>query len=416
MPMNFSRSEELLRSALTLIPNGTQTFSKSRTQYPVGHSPLYIEKAKGCYLYDVDFGDMDRGPILDTVSGLGAILLGYRNGNIDLAVIEQIRNAGVIFSLPHPLEIEVSKQLTNMIPAAEMVRFGKNGSDVTSGAVRLARHITGRDHIACCGYHGWQDWYVGITSRCGGVPEAVRGLTHRFEYNNLESLQKLFQDYPGQVACVIMEPVIDEMPKGDFLHEVQYLCRQNGALFILDEMITGFRFDQLSAQKSLNLEPDLSCFGKAMGNGYPISALVGKAKYMERISELHFSFTFGGDCIGLAAASAVIGQLSGYMGRGIYYHGKILQRILSPACEKVGIRLLGYPSRLIFKFQNDKDKWKIFQECLKRHILCIGFLNLTYAFGADEIERLVDAFMDIIPNLDRIELEFEPIDPLFKIR
>ncbi len=404
----FVNSEKMLERALKVIPNGTQTFSKSRTQYPVGFSPLYARFAKGCKITDED-----GNTFLDTVSGLGSILLGYHDWDVDEAVCKQIQD-GSIFSLPHRLEIEVSEMLCGIIPSAEMVRIGKNGSDVTSGAVRLARYYTKKDHVVCCGYHGWQDWYVGITARNGGIPDCIKQLTHKFEYNNIESLNAIFKEYPGQIACVIMEPIIDEWPLDDFLHKVSDLTRENGALFILDEMITGFRFKNFSVQKELAITPDISCFGKAMGNGYPISALVGKSEIMEKLSELHFSFTFGGDCIGLAAAKATLKKLNPCS--EMNWHGHLLQKVLTPTCKKVGIKLLGYPERLIFKFEDEKNKWKLFQELLNYGILCIGFINLTYAFEAQEIERLIDVFTDIIPNLDKIQLKFKPIDPLFKIR
>jgi glutamate-1-semialdehyde 2,1-aminomutase len=413
--MNFTQSNSLLDRALKVIPNGTQTFSKSRTHYPVGYSPLYAEKAEGAYIWDVD-----GNKYLDTISSLGAILLGYHHPEVDHAVAEQISN-GSLYSLANELEIQVAEQLRRIIPCAEMCRFSKNGSDVTSAAVAMARHITKRDHILCCGYHGVGDWYVGTTSRNGGVPEAIRNLTHKFEYNNLDSVHKIFNEYSGQVACIIMEPIIDEWPQDGFLNEVRELAKTENALFIFDEMITGFRFNQLSAQKYFGILPDLACFGKAMGNGYPISALVGKAEYMERINEIHFSGTFGGDCIGLAAARETISHVeySDYQGQSYLTRiGYLIKNSLQSICDKYNIRILGYPERPILRFFNDNDKWKLFQELLKKRILWNtgGFINLTYFYGEKEIIKLLDALLNIIPTLDKVELEFKPMDPIFKIR
>ena len=176
---------------------------------------------------------------------------------------------GHSFSLPHPLEVELAERLTRIIPCAEKVRFGKNGSDATSGAVRAARALTGRERIACCGYHGWQDWYIGSTTRNAGVPEAVRALTHPFQYNNLESLRNLMDEHPGEFAAVIMEPVNFLPPAPGFLEGVKELTHRHGALLIFDEICTGFHFGLGGAQKKFGVTPDMACFGKAMGNGFP---------------------------------------------------------------------------------------------------------------------------------------------------
>jgi len=190
------------------------------------------------------------------------------------------------------------------------VRFGKNGSDVTAGAVRLARGFTGRDIVACCGYHGWQDWYVGTTSRNRGIPEAVRKLTKPFKYNDAASLARIFDEHPGQVAAVIMEPIGVVVPKNGFLEEVRELATRHGALLIFDEVITGFRIAMGGAQEYFRVTPDLACFGKAMGNGFAISAMVGKREIMRLLSEVYFSFTFAGDPLSLAAAKATINEMN----------------------------------------------------------------------------------------------------------
>ncbi len=239
----FARSEELLERALGTIPLGTQTFSKSRTQYPHGVSPFYAARAEGSRLWDADGNEY-----VDFVNALCAVTLGYKDPDVDRAVRAQMEE-GALFTLPHPIEIEVGEKICAMVPSAEMVRFGKNGSDATSGAVRLARAHTGRDLIAACGYHGWQDWFIGTTARNLGVPRAVSELTHTFTYNDLGSLDDLFRQSPGQIAGVIMEPMNSTEPLPGFLEGVQALCREQGAVFILDEMITGFRFARGGAQE-----------------------------------------------------------------------------------------------------------------------------------------------------------------------
>ena len=190
----YANSEAYLDRATQVIPLGSQTFSKSITQYPVGVSPLALARGKGSRVWDVDGHEY-----LDFVNALLAVSLGYADPDVDRAVTEQLA-LGTIFSLPHPLEAEVAELICECVPSAEMVRFGKNGSDATAGAVRLARAYTNRDHVLVCGYHGWQDWFIGSTPRNRGVPEATRALTHAFPYNDLSALSALMDKYAGTVA------------------------------------------------------------------------------------------------------------------------------------------------------------------------------------------------------------------------
>ena len=201
MTARYTCSEALLERALATIPLGSQTFSKSRTQYPFGVSPYFITHGRGSRVWDADGNEY-----IDFINGLAAITLGYNDPDVNAAVAAQL-NKGVIFSLPHPIEMEVAERIVGLVPCADMVRFGKNGSDATSGAIRLARAHTGRDRVAVCGYHGWQDWYIGSTARHRGVPLAVRELTHTFPYNDPEALDKLLAEHPGEFAAVILEPM-----------------------------------------------------------------------------------------------------------------------------------------------------------------------------------------------------------------
>ena len=194
---SFARSGELLARALETIPLGAQTFSKSKTQLPVGVSPLFAASAKGAEIVDVD-----GNRYLDFVNALASVLLGYADDGVNAAVTEQLAR-GVTFSLSSELEIEVAERMCSLIPCAEQVRFGKNGSDATAAAVRLARAYTGRDRVAICGYHGWQDWYIGTTTRDQGVPAAVKALSHRFTFNDHESLASLLEEHANEFAAVL---------------------------------------------------------------------------------------------------------------------------------------------------------------------------------------------------------------------
>ena len=296
----YSKSTKFLQRAEKSIPLGSQTFSKSRTQYPVGVSPLFINKANGTYVWDID-----GNKYIDLVNSLAAITIGYKNKKIDNSVRKQMKK-GSIFSLPGILEAEVAELIIETVPSAEMVRFAKNGSDVTTAAIRLSRAYTGKEEIAFCGYHSWQDWYIGSTSMNKGVPKDVAKLSHRFIYNDIESLRKIFENRPNKIAAVILEPMTSEYPKNIFLSEVKDLAKKNNSILIFDETITGYRYSIGGAQLEFNVTPDLTTLGKGIANGYPLSAIVGKREIMKEIENIFFSGTFGGELLSLAAAKTVI--------------------------------------------------------------------------------------------------------------
>ena len=287
----YSESTKFLHRAEKSIPLGSQTFSKSRTQYPVGVSPLFINKARGAYVWDID-----GNKYIDLVNSLAAITIGYKNKNIDNSVRKQMKK-GTIFSLPGTLEAEVAELIIETVPSAEMVRFAKNGSDATTAAIRLSRAYTGREEIAFCGYHSWQDWYIGSTSMNKGVPKDVAKLSHRFVYNEIESLRKIFDSKPNKIAAVILEPMTSEYPKNNFLSEVKDLAKKNNSVLIFDETVTGYRYSIGGAQLEFNVTPDLTTLGKGIANGYPLSAIVGKKEIMKEIENIFFSGTFGGELL-----------------------------------------------------------------------------------------------------------------------
>ena len=245
MAKQFKKSNLLYERSLKSIPLASQTFSKSALNYPRGASPLFFEKGEGAYVWDYD-----GNKYIDYVLGLMPMILGYRDPEVDLAIKNQL-NKGIIFSLPTDLEIELSELLIRLIPSAEMVRFGKNGSDVTSAAIRLARAFTNRNRIAICGYHGWHDWYIGSTIRNLGVPKSVSDLTSKFNFNDSESLESLLKSDPNGYAAVIMEPTGAFEPKQGFLEEVKELCVKYGVVLVFDEIVSGFRVNLGGAQKNM---------------------------------------------------------------------------------------------------------------------------------------------------------------------
>ncbi len=299
----FDRSLVLHERALDTIPTGSQTFSKSSWNFVKGATPLVLERGSGPRVWDVDGNDY-----VDHVLGLLAIVLGYRDPDVDRAIQTQLDH-GISFSLATELEAELAERLRALIPCAEMTRFGKNGSDATSGAIRLARAHTGRDKIALSGYHGWHDWYIGSTARRLGVPKAVQALSVTFSYNDADALERILAAEPNAFAAVILEPAGIEAPVPGFLERVRALTEHYGVVLVFDEIITGFRVSLGGAQTHYGVVPDLACVGKAMGNGMPISAVVGRAPIMRRMEEIFFSGTFGGETLSLAAALATIDKL-----------------------------------------------------------------------------------------------------------
>lgn len=425
----FPRSEAQLARAERVIPLGSQTFSKSRTQFPVGASPLYLARGKGARVWDIDGHEY-----VDFISSQCAITLGYADPEVDDAVRRQLDD-GVILSLPHELESEVAERVCSMVPCADMVRFGKNGSDATAGCIRIARAFTGRDHVAVCGYHGWQDWYIGSTARNRGVPKATRDLTHGFAYNNLSSLERVFADHPGQIAAVILEPMNVEWPAPGFLGGVRALCDREGAVLIFDETITGFRFANGGAQELFGVMPDLASFGKGIANGYPLSAVAGRRDIMMEMEEVFFSFTFGGELLSLAAANATLGKLERepvletIVRTGESVMAQVRALVADHGLDDV-LAVKGHPSWsfLVIADQPQASAFDIktlmMQEFHQLGVLGYGTHNINYSHGPAELEALFAAYRHLLPLLRHAldagdiadRLRCAPLVPLFNIR
>ncbi|MCL4723013.1 MAG: aminotransferase class III-fold pyridoxal phosphate-dependent enzyme [Anaerolineae bacterium] len=429
MSQRYQESERLLLRAERVIPLGSQTFSKSKTQYPFGVSPYFITRGKGSRVWDVDGNEY-----ADFISSLAAITLGYNDSDVTEAVRAQLDD-GVIFSLPHPLEIQVAEKLAEMVPCAEMVRFGKNGSDATSGAIRLSRAYTRRDRVAVCGYHGWQDWYIGSTARWRGVPEAVRNLTHTFPYNDLDALETLLQQYPAEFAAVILEPMNVIEPAPGYLAGVKDLTQRHGAVMIFDETVTGFRYANGGAQEYFGVTPDLATFGKGMANGYPLSAIAGRGDIMKLMEEVFFSFTFGGETLSLAAALATLEKLQREpVVETLHLSGETLRLSVEGQIEQhqLGewLGVSGHPSWTFLTLKDAPDcttlesKTLLMQELLLRGVLWIGSHNMSYAHAQEDIDQLTAAYdaafsllrQAIDSGRPQDYLRCKPLQPLFKVR
>ena len=395
--MKFDKSLEKFSKAIEVIPLATQTFSKGSQQYPFGVSPIFLEKGYGSHVWDVDGNEF-----IDYPMALGAVILGYSYGAVNDAIAEQLKK-GINYTLPHSLEYELAELLTDVIPCAQMVRFGKNGSDVTAGAVRAARGFTGREKVACCGYHGWQDWYIGTTTRNKGVPKATSDLTLPFNYNDIESLEKIFLENKNEIAAVIMEPVGVVEPEDDFLNKVKELAHKNGAILIFDEMVTGFRWSLGGAQEYYGVIPDMACFGKAMGNGMPISAVVGRKDIMEMFGEVFFSFTHGGESLSLAAGLASIKEIRNKdITSKVWRLGQKLKDGYNAIVDDFDMRditeCIGLAPHTVSVFKEGsgldvlKLKTLFQQESLSKGILTLGVHNISYSHTDEDVDKTLEGY------------------------
>ncbi len=400
----FERSRELARRAHRLIPAGCHTYSKGDDQFPL-NAPGFIERGRGCNVWDVDGNEF-----LDWGMGLRSVILGHGYPRVLEAVAGQLVK-GTNFTRPSPVEVELAELLTELIPSAEMVKFAKNGSDVTSAAVRMARAYTGRDYIAFCKDHpffSFDDWFIGTTPPNAGVPEAASSQSLAFRYNDIASLEKLFAEYPNQIAGVIMEPVTIEPPENGFLAEVRDLAHKHGAVLILDEMISGFRWHARGAQSYFDIVPDMSTFGKAIGNGFSVAVLVGRREIMELGGLKHdqprvflLSSTNGAETHSLAASVATISEI---IEKDVVAHvwkiGKALQDGLNNLAGEMGladyVNCIGYPcSPLIVTKDRDGQasmplRTVFLQEMIAQGVL-IPYIATSFSHTQKEVDRTLEA-------------------------
>ena len=409
MNTNFEKSIALQKKINSLIPGGSHTYAKGEDQFPEG-SPVIIDRGEGCHVWDVD-----GNAYIEYGMGLRSIILGHAYKPVVEAAYRQALR-GNNFVRPAAIEAEAAEHVVNLIESADMVKFAKNGSDANDAAIKLARAYTGRDLVGVCIDHPFfsiDDWFMGTTQMDAGIPQAIKDLTVKFHYNNIESVKALFEKYPDQIACLIMEPEKADPPANNFLQEVQRLCRENGALFILDEMITGFRYHLRGAQKMFGLDPDLSTFGKAMGNGFAIAALVGKREYM-RLGDLYhegekvflLSTTHAAEGPGLAAALETMKicereKVAEYL----EYQGERLRSGITKAVEEHNLTeyfgVIGRACNLVYYTRNQDKKASqpfrtlFFQETIKRGLL-MPSLIISWAHTDEDIDRTVECVAEAL--------------------
>jgi glutamate-1-semialdehyde 2,1-aminomutase len=441
--MTFARSNAHAAQAHDLIPGGAHTYAKGDDQYPAHMLPV-IARGQGAHVWD-----LDGNRFVEFGSGMRAITLGHGYRPVCDAAFRAMMG-GTNFARPGAIELHAAEAVLSVLPKPKdgdpwMIKFAKHGSDAASAAVKLARAVTGRSMVAICHDHPFfsvDDWFIGTTPMNAGIPDAIKNLTCTFGYNDINSLKALFERYPNQIACVMLEGVKDVEPKDNFLQEVRKVCDENCALMVLDEIINGFRLDPAGAAKVYDVEPDLSTWGKAMANGFAVSALIGKKRFMElggiRQSKhdrvFLLSTTNGAETHALAACKATV---DAYKQRDvcgtIRNIGLQLQRRCNAVSTELGMTdywsVSGMPATLVFNCAGpDKKKGSqpfrtlFLQEMLKRGVICPSFV-VSEAMTDRDVEHTAWAVFESLQvykkalngNLDDF-LQSRPVAPVFRRR
>lgn len=399
--MNYQ--ERLLKA----IPGGAHTYSRGYDQYP-SNAPQILTRGKGAYIYDPA-----GNKYLDYGMALRAVNLGYAEDEIDAAAIEQIKN-GNNLTRPSVIELEAAELFVDLIDSVDMVKFTKNGSTAVSAAVKLSRAYTGRELVARCAeqpFFSYDDWFIGSTPLTRGIPKETIEKTKMFSYNDIASLEALIAKYPGQFACVVLEPAATEEPKDGFLQRVQELCREHGIVFVLDEMITGFRWHMKGAQHLYGVTPDLCTFGKAMANGFAVACVAGKREIME-LGSIEFegrervfllSTTHGAEMCGLGAFVATTRFMQQHnVVEHLWDYGRKLTAMMQSKAEKHGIsnnfKVGGIPCSPYYLTLDASGAGSLplrtlFSQEMIRNGVLMPWIALSYRHGAEELaftERAID--------------------------
>jgi glutamate-1-semialdehyde 2,1-aminomutase len=427
-------TNEMVERAHRVIPGGCHTYAKGDDQYPAD-APGFIARGKGCHVWDTDGREY-----IEYGMGLRAVTLGHAYESVIEAACREMHN-GVNFNRPAFIEVEAAEALLSVLPRADMVKFAKDGSTVLTAAITLARAHTGRVKIALCSDHpffSYNDWFMITTGIPGGIPEARRAETLTFRYNDLVGVEKLFAENPGEIACVLLEAARTDEPKDGFLHKLRDLAHRNGALFVIDEMVTGFRWDVGGAQAVYDVEPDLATFGKALSNGFALSALVGKREVME-LGGLHhprervflLSTTHGAESSALAAARKVIEiyKTEDVIGT-LYRQGDRLRAGVQRAVAELKLgghfTMDGRSCSIIYGTRDQDRKPSqpfrtlFLQQTLRRGLLAPNFI-MSYSHTDADIDRTIEAVSEALyvyrkaldEGVERY-LEGRPIKPVYR--
>jgi glutamate-1-semialdehyde 2,1-aminomutase len=386
------------------IPGGAHTYAKGDDQYPA-EAPAVLVRGEGCRVWDTE-GNV----YVEYGSGLRSVTLGHAYAPVVEAAAAALRD-GANFLRPSMLELECAERLLGLVEAADMAKFTKDGSSATTAALKLARACTGRDLVALCAQHffSYDDWYMATTGVDAGIPRAVADLTVTFDFNDVASLEELFAEHPGRIACVFLEPERTEAPRDDFLREVAALCRREGALLVFDEMITGFRWHTGGAQAVYGVEPDLSTFGKAMANGFSVSALVGRREVMERGGLHHdhervflLSTTHGAETHGLAAALATMDTYGEHdVVSALHASGRRLREGVEAAARDAGVeeqfRVIGRDCNLVFETRDpDGRPSQEYRTLFMQELVRRGVLAPSFVVGWAHDDETIDATIEIV--------------------
>ena len=406
--MNFSESERLFEEALKISPGGV-TSERHPSKFIPGKYPIFLDKGDGSHIWDVDGNEF-----IDWICSYGPLVLGHCNKNVDNAVIENINN-GFCFTLFNPIHNELIKKIIELIPSAEMVKILTSGSDATAAAIRIARVYTGKNKVIRWGYHGWHDWSyagAGTDKIVIGVPNGAIEDILTFEYNNLDSLYEVFKKNKSEVACVIMQPfeASKELPKEGFLEGVKKITRENEAVLIFDEIRTGFRVALGGAQQYFNVIPDLSCFSKALANGYPISVVVGKKEVMLPSQQTRISGTFFPNTFPMVAALATIKEIEDRNGiEFMWSQGRKLVKGFEQLINdlKIEAKMIGIPVLPMLKFTgNDSKRNNILKEIFFGEMIKRGiFLHPNHHWFLS----LAHTDKDIFCTLNAAEFSFSKL-------
>lgn len=392
------KSEKLWEKSKKLIGSGVNTFSRGPGVFPLGSAPIFLEEQQGSKVKDVD-----QNWYIDWTMSCGSQTLGHNFLNTKKAIITQLEK-GISFSLLNELEIEVAEKIVNLINFSDMIKFSKNGSDVCNAAVKIARHVTGRDMILVGGYHGFHDFYVASTDRNFGIPQCYKDLVKSIKYNDVKYLEELFDIYKNKIACIIMEPILYEKPKDGFLQKVKEMCHQNGTLLIFDEMLSFFRFHMSGAQAFFNVEPDLMTFGKGLSGGMPLGVIAGPERYLKEFDKVFLSSTYSPECLTLAAASATIDFYKTHpVIETLWKTGEAIETGCKEIIKKYNIeknvQVAGYPVRLMVLTVNDSGIHNHVlaslyqQEMIKRgNLVFSGVLMLSYSHSEEDIQHFINSF------------------------
>ena len=411
---SFAAANAHMSAVHGLIPGGAHTYAKGDDQYPAGMAPV-IERGAGCRVWDIDGNEF-----VEFGNGLRSTTLGHRFEPVLRAVRDHL-DLGANFVRPHRIELQAAERLVELIPSAEMVKFGINGSDSTTAAVRLARAFTNREMVAVCRQHPFlstDDWFIVTTPMSAGIPKATQRLTVQFNYNDLADLARLFETYPGEIAAVVLEAETVEPPADGYFAGMRRLCDEHGALLILDEIITGFRWHERGAQFVHSIEPDLCVFGKGLGNGFPVSALAGRADIMrlggfvddtDRVFLL--SQTAGGQPWALAAVLAVIDTYQrDQVAERLHQIGARLRHGIEQVVADAGLsshfQLRGRDCNLVYAALDDEGRPSqefrtlVLQELVERGILAPSFV-VCAAHDESAISQTIEAVAALMPIYQR---------------